>query len=155
MAYGTKIADFTCIEAAEKHAFDSAYFWGSHPLEVLYRAEAISYSYCLDPEREEYGSTAPQIELVAYAVQRWTEHGVTLRDVMSGSRQKWVDLRPGAKQWASRTGREAVEQLKARRQRQLYVLNRQLECAKWELALAISALDGRPIFEVLKEARSE
>lgn len=136
MAYGTKLAYFATIEDAERHALDCAYCpQGASPCGFLYRVEAVSYSYIIDADYEEYGSTAPALELQAYRVRNWTTYGATL-SIYSGARPKWVDLRPGAKQWASRSAREAVEQFAARRKRQLYVLEGQMLRARYELQLA-------------------
>lgn len=103
---------------------------------VLFRVEAVRYSGCALTEwgGEDYYVTDPKLETHAYWVHKWTEHGATLRE-MNGARRRWVDLRPGAKQWASRDLGEAVRQFAERRRRQIYVLNRQLDRAKAELAL--------------------
>lgn len=120
-----------------------------HEQGVLYRVEAVSYSYVIDADREEYGSTAPRLELFGYAVRNWTEHGATLEYSWSRCRRRWVDLRPGAKQWASRTARKAVEHFAERRRRQLYILARQQRCAEFELKLANAALDGVPVLSLV------
>jgi hypothetical protein len=104
------------------------------PGDYLFRVEAVSYSYTVDADREEYGSTDPRLEAFALEVLRFTEHGATLRE-MSGARNRWVNLRPGAKQYASRTVAEAVEQFASRRRAQIYILRRQLARAERELAL--------------------
>lgn len=103
---------------------------------VLYRVEAVSYSYVVDADREEYGSTDPRLELFGFIVAKWTPHGATLAHAWSGARRRWVDLRPGAKQWASRTARDAVEQFAKRRRAQLYILARQTLRAEYDLQLA-------------------
>jgi hypothetical protein len=107
---------------------------------VLFRVEAVRYAavsypaYC-DGHGEWY-TTDPRLEVHAYWVNNWTEHGATLRHTEPRSfRPKWVDLRPGAKQWASRDVAEAVRQFAERRRRQIYVLERQLARAMRELAL--------------------
>lgn len=146
MAYGTKLARFATIEDAERYAFKQAQLsmWAKPngaPTGFLYRVEAVSYSVCVDPDREEYSSTSPALEVNAYSVRNWTAHGATL-DIYSGARPKWVDLRPGAKQWASRTAREAVQQFLNRRNRQIWILDRQRQRAKFEAGLAVSALLG-------------
>jgi len=140
MAYGTKIRDFATIEDAERHALDSAYFPQGGACGWVYRVEAVSYSYVIDADYEEYGSTGPELEIIAYRVRNWTQHGATLDGLYSGAKLKWVDLRPGGKQWASRTAREAVEQFLARRKRQMWVLSGQLDRAKYEAGLALTVL---------------
>lgn len=149
VAYGTKLAGIS-FEDAERDWFERRYAELDVGEGLLFRAEAVSYSYVIDADREEYGSTSPQLELFGYQVLRWTPHGATLKHVYSGARPKWVDLRPGAKQWASRTAREAVEQFRDRRQRQLYVLARQRRRAKAELNLAVRAL--HPVHTILQGA---
>lgn len=104
---------------------------------ILYRAEARSYAYCVDPDYDEWASTAPKLVIDEYEVLRWTPNGATLK-VMSGARHKWVDL-TGDRQWASRTREEAIDQFRLRRERQMYVLKRQLARAEYERQLAITA----------------
>lgn len=108
---------------------------------VLFRVEAVRYA-AIQPYADpvtgdgEWYTTDPRLEVHAYWVYRWTEHGATLRYIEPRSfRPKWVDLRPGAKQWASRDVAEAVRQFAERRRRQIYVLKRQLARAERELAL--------------------
>lgn len=120
---------------------------------ILFRVEAVScaaishYACPVSGEGEWY-TTPPRLELFGYDVHKWTEHGATLNHCWSGARRRWVDLRPGAKQWASRTAREAVEQFALRRKRQLYVLKRQIARAEEELSLTDHILGdgqrGRP-----------
>lgn len=137
-AYGTPIPqtiDGPQIPVAERSAEDALHGWyAGPPPEVLWRVEAVSYSYTVDADREEYGSTDPRLEIFPLEVLRFTEHGATLRE-MSGARNRWVDLRPNAKQYASRTVAEAVEQFASRRRAQIYILQRQLARAERELAL--------------------
>lgn len=114
---------------------------------VLYRVEAVSYAaiqHYADPisGEGEWYSTGPRLELFAFPVQRWTEHGATLFRY-SGARPKWVDLRDGAKQWASRTGVEAVAQFADRRKRQIYIIGKQMQRATRELDLTRSVLDDQ------------
>lgn len=112
--------------------------------EYLFRVEAVSYSTCvLDVNGcESYGSTDARLELFALPVLRWTQYGATLRE-MVGARNRWVDLRPG-KQYASRTAREAVHQFAQRRERQIFILHRQLTRAERELALTKPSVLARP-----------
>lgn len=108
--------------------------------DTVFRVEAVSYA-----QSDEYGdfvrSSAPKLEVTAFDVRKWTECGATL-NVYSGGRPKWVDLRTGHKQWASRTIEEAVRQFGERRRRQIYVLQRQLARAQYEHDLANSACKG-------------
>lgn len=109
--------------------------------EYLFRVEAVSYSYTVDADREEYGTTDPRLEVFALEVLRWTEQGATLRET-TGARNRWVNLQPGAKQYASRTVAEAVEQFASRRRAQIYILQRQLRRAERELALTQPCVVG-------------
>lgn len=123
------------LEAAERDWTERRLQTIPHELGVLYRVEAVSYAYCIDPDTDHWGRTDPRLELFGYAVKRWTEHGATLKHSYSGCRKRWVDLRPGANQWASRTAHEAIEQFAQRRKRQLWILNKQTKRAERELAL--------------------
>ena len=113
--------------------------------DTLFRIEAVSYAAIApyaDPVTGdgEWYTTKPKLEVSAYPVAKWTEHGATLK-IWSGARPKWVDLRPG-KQWASRTIEEAVRQFEQRRARQIWILQRQLASAEYERKLAISACNA-------------
>lgn len=106
---------------------------------MLIKVEAVSYAALrwADPfsdEREWY-STEPRLEAFGIAVAKWTPCGATLKHDFSGSRPRWVNLEPGAKQWASRTLSEAIEQFRKRRERQIWVLGRKLDRARRELKL--------------------
>lgn len=131
-AYGTPIPQTT--DGPQCRVAESQALARTVPGEYLFRVEAVSYSYTVDADREEYGSTEPRLEVFALEVLRWTEQGATLRE-MSGARNRWVNLQPGAKQYASRTVAEAVEQFASRRRAQIYILQRQLRRAERELAL--------------------
>lgn len=137
-AYGTPLtAD---LLAAEREWTEQSLAHIPHEKGVLYRVEVVSYSYVVDADRDEYGSTDPRLEMFGYVVHNWTPCGATLAHSWSGCKRRWVDLRPGAKQWASRTAREAVEQLAIRRERQLYILAKQTRRAQRELDLAAQLL---------------
>ena len=102
---------------------------------VLWRVEAVRYSGCTLDQfgGENYYVTDSRLELFAFPVTRWTPCGATIVGV--AGRNKWCDLRPSAKQWASRTPRDALEQLVERRRRQIYILERQTARARSELDL--------------------
>jgi hypothetical protein len=142
MAYGTKITgDFEKAQAEaiarHSHYYDPP-FW-------LFRVDAVSYAYVVDRDGDVWGSTDPVLEVQAYPVLRETPRGATLSNIWSGAKPKWVDLRAGAKQWASRSVAEAVAQFAERRRRQVYVLNRQLRRAEQERDLAERALLQSPL----------
>ena len=133
-AYGTPIPQTT--DGPQCRVAESQALARTVPGEYLFRVEAVSYAACsLDVNGgEHYYSTEPRLEVFALEVLRWTEQGATLRE-MSGARNRWVNLQPGAKQYASRTVAEAVEQFASRRRAQIYILQRQLWRAERELVL--------------------
>lgn len=104
---------------------------------VLWRVEAVRYSAKVEAEGvgAAYYTTAPQLEVFGEPVGKWTPCGARL--LYSG---RWVDLRPHAKQYASRTVAEAVEQFAARRRGQLHILDRQVCRAQEDAALAAKVL---------------
>lgn len=133
-AYGTPIAQ--TIDGPACNAAESQALRHTIPGDYLFRVEAVTYSTChlSENDAEVYGSIDPRLEVFALEVLRFTEHGATLRET-TGARHRWVDLRDGAKQYASRTVAEAVEQFATRRRSQIWILQRQLARAERELAL--------------------
>lgn len=109
---------------------------------VLWRVEAVRYSICTPPTRgwEGYLVTALRLEVFGEVVGKWTPFGARLR-----YSSKWVDLREGAKQYASRTVAEAVAQFAKRRRRQLYILAGQTRRAQEDAALAAHVLTKEEI----------
>lgn len=140
LAYGIALRDHATIEGAEAAAIARHSHYYTDVAGWLIRADVVRYSHTVDADREEYGITSGQIELWAFPVERWTQHGATMKDIWSGSRRRWVDLRPGAKQWASRTALEAVAQLDERRRRLIYVLERKLDRARDDRQIVQSLL---------------
>ena len=136
MHYGTVIRRGAILEAETAARKCHSHYY--NPVGWLYRVVANRYSGCsLDVNGcENYYTSSPQLEAFAFPVERWTPHGATLKDIWSGARKRWVDLRPGAKQWASRTVEEAIGQLAQRRRRQLWVLGKQIRRAEEEKHLA-------------------
>lgn len=96
--------------------------------EYLWRIEAVRYSGCQIDQfgGENYYVTEPRLELFAQYVKKWTPTGARL---CCG---RHVDLRDGAKQYASRTVDEALAQFKRRRDAQIWILERQLSRAMAE-----------------------
>lgn len=145
LAYGAPFAapgvwlysSLDTIEAAETNERKSwARRFLNHPVpDLLWRVEAVRYAGCsLDVNGcENYYTTDSRLELFGIAVKKWTEHGARIEH---GNR--WVDLRDGAKQWASRTPLAALAQFETRRKAQIYILERQLSRARVELALAVA-----------------
>lgn len=107
--------------------------------DLLWRVEAVRYSGCsLDVNGgENYYTTDPALELFSFTVKRWTDCGARLNP--GAAPREWVDLRDGMKQWASRTPADALQEFQWRRERQIHILEKQLERARLELALAIPA----------------
>lgn len=119
-----------CAECrSERIAKRLHHVYGKPPegVDVLWRVEARSYSYVIDADREEYGTTAPRLELSWHRVQRRTPKGAWIYD-------KFVLLTAG-KRWACNTIDEAVESFAARRRRQVKILEAKLKRAKFELEL--------------------
>lgn len=107
--------------------------------DLLWRVEAVRYSGCsLDVNGgEDYYVTDPVLELFSFTVKRWTHCGATLNiPTLPGGPNKWVDLRDGMKQWASRTPLDALREFENRRKRQIWILERQLASARKELSLS-------------------
>lgn len=141
--FGTPLRDFADAAAAQEAAIAKhSRFYTDLP-GWLIRVEACRYAYVVNAEYDEWGTTDPRLELFAFPVKRFTEHGATLKNIWAGAKERWVDLRPGAKQWASRTAADAIEQFADRRRRQLWILGKQIERARNELLLAGRCGDGR------------
>lgn len=143
-SYGTEVRSAAQIEAAAQAAIARHSHYYTDVAGWLIRAEANRYSSCvLDVNgREDYYVSDPRIELFAFPVLRFTPCGATLKDIWSSAKQRWVDLRPGAKQWASRTGTEAIEQLRERRRRQVWVISRQQRRAEDDMAVCDALLEN-------------
>lgn len=133
----TSLVDLA-VAAIERHShyYTDAVGW-------LLRAQLRRYSYTIDADREEYGTTAPQLELYAFPVVRWTPCGATIRDIWSrgGTSTRFCDLRDGRKQYASRTAQEAVRQLVGRRRRMIWVLSKKVERAQEDISTAERTLN--------------
>lgn len=140
-AYGTPVRDYASLEDAQDAAIKRHSHYYTNSPGWLLRADVVSYAYCIDPEGDYWGSTAGRVELFAFPVKRFTPHGATLREIWSGARERWVDLRPG-KQWASRTAEEAIRQLAERRRRHLYILSGKTKRAEYDRDLAERTLGG-------------
>lgn len=109
------------------------YPFGSVPegADVLWRCEARCYSYTIDADRDEYGVTDPRLEMTWWIVKRWTPCGARLECGKYVNLDKSISRR----EWASRTPAEALESFRARRKRQIGILENQVHRAKAELAL--------------------
>jgi hypothetical protein len=96
-------------------------------VDALWRCEAQSYSYVIDADREEYGVTDPRLEMRWYPVDRRTPKGA------------WVcgefQLLTAFKKKFSESEEGAIRDFKARKNKQIKILSRQLGRAEQELAL--------------------
>lgn len=142
MAYGTPIGNRASVEEWEQAARQHEESFGRDPSQMLFRVEAIQpYADEVTGDGAWY-VTDHRLELSTFRVLRWTPCGARLAGWSggsSGTSERWVDLRDGHKQWASRTAAEALEQFRQRRKAQVYILKRQLRRAERELALAEGA----------------
>lgn len=113
------------------------YPYGPPPagVDVLWRCEAKSYSYVIDPETERYGSTSPVLEMRWHRVKRWTPCGATLE----GGGFVLLDKRITSRERWSRMPAEALVSFQERRKRQIGILKAQLQRAEFELSLAEGA----------------
>ena len=103
--------------------------------DALWRAEAQRYAYCIDPDAEHWGTTAPRLELRWYSVKRRTSTGARLED------GRFTSLKADEKQWASETPEEAVRQLIMRRRGQVHIVSAQLRRAEADLEIATAGLE--------------
>jgi hypothetical protein len=96
-------------------------------VDALWRCEAQSYSYIIDADREQYGFTAPRLELRWYPVDRRTPKGA------------WVcgefQLLTAFKKKFSETEEDAINDFKARKRKQIRIVTNQLRRAQIELSL--------------------
>ena len=95
--------------------------------DVLYRVEAIRYSYVIDPDMELYGTTKPELQVYWYPVTKRTPCGAWIEG-------RFVNLQAN-KRFACNTIEEAVESFVARRQRQIRILKKKLQYAEDDLNL--------------------
>jgi len=99
--------------------------------DVLWRLEARCYSYTIDADRDEYGTTDPRLEMTWWCVKHWTPRGARLECGKYVNLDKSISRR----EWASRTQAEALVSFQKRRKRQIAILEGQVHRAKAELAL--------------------
>ncbi|WP_316207489.1 hypothetical protein [Bradyrhizobium sp. SZCCHNR3118] len=96
-------------------------------VDVLWRLEAKSYSYVIDADREEYGVTAPRLEMWWWEVERRTPKGAWCCgefQLLTAFKKKFSESEAGA-----------LRDFKARKKKQLQILGRQIAKAERELAL--------------------
>lgn len=118
------------------------YAYGGPPpgLDVMWRAEAPTYSVVYDYETGSYGSSDPVIEMRWYEVKKRTRCGARL----ANDRFTYTDKRVTAREWASNTPAEALTSFRERRKRQISILKAQLRRAEIELAMTEGAAVGTP-----------
>lgn len=100
--------------------------------DVLWRCEVNRYSYVIDADRDEYGTTDPRVELRWYYVERRTPKGAWLAG-------QFV-LLSHRKRFAAPTAEEALADFAGRRERQIYILEKNLRKAQSELAMVQSTI---------------
>ena len=132
-AYGTPIRGLD-LDAAQTEAMRRTVAG----FEYLWRVEAVRYAYVVDAEYDEWSTTHPQLELFPLSVKKWTPTGARLWE------GRHVDLRDGAKQYASKTVTEALAQFRRRREAQIWILKKQLARAESELALTCATSESAP-----------
>lgn len=142
MAYGSKW-DWRDPMAAVVEAFQR--YQRQDAVGYLYRFDAVSYAYCIDPDGDYWGSTPSRLELTLYPVKRWTNTGATLF-IWSGARRKHVNFSHN-KQFACRTPQQALESYRARKTRQIAILKARLRNAEHDLSLAQSSTQSPLITE--------
>jgi hypothetical protein len=98
----------------------------------LIRCEARRRSITLDAELELYGTSPPSLEFYRFKILKRTPKGAWIN---SFEGKRFV-LLTAAKQYASSTQAEAVNQLRSRKRWRIKILSRQLKDAKEDLALA-------------------
>jgi len=115
-----------------------------HPKEgvdVLWRVEAKSYSYVIDADREEYGTTAPRLELHWFPVTKRTPCGAWIGYSSLFADGRFVRLTAN-KRFACSTIKEALESFRQRRRRQVRILTNQLKTAEYELGMVEAVIEG-------------
>lgn len=100
--------------------------------DYLYRCETVRYSYIIDADLDMYGTSAPQIRIDRFEIIRRTEKGAWICSV-SGKRFILLTAR---KRFACETEKEAVESMIARRNRQIRIIEKQLERCKEDIMAA-------------------
>lgn len=96
-------------------------------VDVLWRCEAKRYSYTIDADADQYGVTAPRLEMCWWHVDRRTPKG-------AWTCGRFV-LLTAIKKWACNTQEDALESFKARKKKQIRILSTQLARAQADLAL--------------------
>ena len=106
---------------------------------IAYRVEAVRYAghnpYATPHGGEDY-ITDPCLELFTFNITHNTPKGFMLENQGTvSSNRRWVPDDKYAKQWASRTPEQALDQFRTRRQLQIRILKKQLARAEKELSL--------------------
>lgn len=101
-----------------------------HPIDgidVLWRLDARRYSITIDPEREHYGTSDPQLEMCWFAVRKRTKCGAWIGN-------RFVKL-TATKKWACNTEADAIESFRRRKEVQISIYKTRLAAAKKDLSL--------------------
>jgi hypothetical protein len=102
-------------------------------VDVLYRAEAVRYSYIIDADADRYGVSFPVLKIHWYRVTKRTPKGAWI--------EKGFILLSARKKWACNTKEEAIESFRVRRKRQIGILLSQLRRAQEDLSLVGSVAE--------------
>ena len=101
--------------------------------DVLWRVEAKRYSYVVDADREEYGTTAPRIEAWWFTVHKRTPKGA------------WIPgrfvLLTATKQFACETLEEAITSFRERTKKHIRILQGRASVLQYGLDL-LDAIEG-------------
>ena len=96
-------------------------------IDVLWRLEAQRYSVCVDAERGLYSTSAAELQLFWYPVQKRTPCG-------AWANSRFIRL-TALKRYACNTEEEAIESFRTRKTRQISILSHRLREAEEELQL--------------------
>lgn len=96
-------------------------------VDVLWRCQAQRYSIVVDADADIYGVTPPELQMWWYKVRKRTPKGAWIQD-------RFV-LLTANKRYACNTEQEAIDSFRARKLRQIKILEGQLRYAQQELDL--------------------
>lgn len=112
------------------------------PGDVLWRCESRVYSYVIDADREEYGTTAPKLEFMPWPVVRRTPKGAWIQFADGFGRTEKFILLSARRRFAANTQIEALADFRDRRRRMRYVLTNKIARCDFEIELATRQLEA-------------
>lgn len=110
--------------------------------DVLWRCESLVYSYVIDADREEYGTTAPRLEFMPWPVVRRTPKGAWIQFADGFGRTEKFILLSARRRFAANTQIEALADFRDRRRRMRYVLTNKIARCDFEIELATRQLEA-------------